>query len=210
MSSQPSPPPTRKKAPGCLEQSFQGWWVGPPEVKFHRQRPSEAVVLDVTTPRCWPCITSRKLFQGKAEKSHWGQLKSSPPSHPPLGCLRVPTAHRGHGPPEQKPGAAPKLPPPDPPLRGGRRLAQRRPNLMPRKPRPGPRSSAFGPSFLFNLGLFLSTELLTLPTGFSNSGPPVPPWGPQVSKWGRSGFCGSSKLNFQFTNWELQEGNLLK
>ena len=24
---------------------------------------------------------------------------------------------------------------------------------------------------------------------------------------GRSGFCGSSKLNFQLTNWDLQEGN---
>lgn len=94
MSSQPSPPPTRKKAPGCLEQSFQVWWVGPPEVKFHRLRPSEAVVLGVTTPRCWPRITSRKLFQGKAEKSHWGQLKRLPSSHPPPGCLRVPTAHR--------------------------------------------------------------------------------------------------------------------
>ena len=33
-SSQPFSLPARKKAPGCPEQSFQGWWVWPPEVKF--------------------------------------------------------------------------------------------------------------------------------------------------------------------------------
>ena len=113
--------------------------------------------------------------------------------------------HTGHRLLEQRPGATRKLPPPAPPLRG----AQRCPGPTPRKPRPGPHSSAFGPSLVFNPALFLSTQLLTVPTGFSNWGPPAPPWGSQVSGVGRSGFYGSSKLNFQLTNWELQEGNLL-
>lgn len=82
-------------------------------MKFHRLRPSKAVVLGVTTPRCWPRITSRKLFKEKAgEKSAGSQVETLTSSHPPSGCLPHPHhTQRPHGPPEQKPGATPKLPP---------------------------------------------------------------------------------------------------
>ena len=137
----------------------------------------------------------------------------------PLGTVEPPTSKpspngllpRPHQPPKQRAGATLKLPPLD--------------SFPPWGPMGGPATSpldateanAWGhvqvplvpPSF-FNAVLFLSTELLTVPTGISNCGPPAPPWGPRVSEWGRWDFCRSSKLNFQLANWELQEGNFKK
>lgn len=153
--------------------------------------------------------SKEKLFKGKAKKSRWARL------NPPLPTASKPSPTglllRPHRPPEQRAGATLKLPPLD--------------SSPPWGPMGGPATSpldateanAWGhvqvplvpPSF-FNTGLFLSTELLTVPTRISNCGPPAPPWRPRVSEWGRWDFCRSSKLNFQLANWELQEGNFKK